>query len=56
MPSCSTTPTDPAAASDLLGPLADAGATWWQEAGPLDAGIDRLPYVLGRIANGPPAV
>ncbi|WP_378741041.1 LLM class flavin-dependent oxidoreductase [Nocardia brasiliensis] len=47
-------PTDSAEASDLLGPLAEAGATWWQEAGPLDAGIDQLPFVLRRIANKPP--
>lgn len=50
-------PGDPAAARDLIAPLAEAGATWWDErqlqTGP---GIDRLAPVLRRIEQGPPAL
>ncbi|EPH44130.1 LLM class flavin-dependent oxidoreductase [Streptomyces aurantiacus] len=49
------TPGDDAKARDLLGPLRDAGATWWDErqlqTGP---GLDRLDPVLRRIEQGPP--
>ncbi|WP_405658856.1 LLM class flavin-dependent oxidoreductase [Streptomyces sp. RK9] len=49
------TPGDPARARDLLGPLRDAGVTWWDErqlqTGP---GLDRLDAVLRRIEQGPP--
>ncbi|MEU2559613.1 LLM class flavin-dependent oxidoreductase [Streptomyces longispororuber] len=51
------TPADPDAARDLIGPLRDAGATWWDErqlqTGP---GLDRLAPVLRRIEAGPPAL
>src|SRR5262249_26049092 len=47
-------PTDRARAHDLLGPLADAGATWWDERRPMDDAIDRLAPVLRRVEEGPP--
>ncbi len=48
-------PADPAAAGDLVGPLAEAGATWWDER--QVQGTDelyRLDPVLRRIEQGPP--
>jgi alkanesulfonate monooxygenase SsuD/methylene tetrahydromethanopterin reductase-like flavin-dependent oxidoreductase (luciferase family) len=50
-------PGDPAKARDLIGPLADAGATWWDER-QLQRGddLDRLEPVLRRIDQGPPAL
>ncbi|MGW1290085.1 LLM class flavin-dependent oxidoreductase, partial [Streptomyces sp. NPDC002586] len=51
------TPPDAAKARDVIGPLHDAGATWWDErqvqTGP---GLDRLPAVLRRIEAGPPVI
>ncbi len=51
------TPPDAAKARDLIGPLRDAGATWWDErqvqTGP---DLDRLPAVLRRVEAGPPVV
>jgi alkanesulfonate monooxygenase SsuD/methylene tetrahydromethanopterin reductase-like flavin-dependent oxidoreductase (luciferase family) len=49
-------PHDPAKARDLIAPLADAGATWWDER-QLQASDDlyRLTPVLRRIDQGPPA-
>lgn len=43
------------AGRDLVGPLADAGATWWDER-QLQGGpdLDRLEPVLRRIEQGPP--
>jgi alkanesulfonate monooxygenase SsuD/methylene tetrahydromethanopterin reductase-like flavin-dependent oxidoreductase (luciferase family) len=49
-------PTDPAAARDLLGPLIEAGTTWWDERRPIDEKVDRLEPVLRRIEAGPPAL
>ncbi|MEV0413370.1 hypothetical protein AB0I68_21845 [Streptomyces sp. NPDC050448] len=49
-------PAHPAAARDLLGPLADAGATWWDERRPFGDGLDRLAPVLHRLEQGPPAL
>lgn len=52
-----TTPGDPAAARDVVGPLVDAGATWWDERmlqGSDD--LDKLTPVLRRIEQGPPAL
>ncbi|MFJ4918521.1 LLM class flavin-dependent oxidoreductase [Streptomyces sp. NPDC088725] len=50
------TPPDPAKARDLIEPLLEAGATWWDErqlqTGP---GLDRLAPVMRRIEQGPPA-
>ncbi|MFJ9413482.1 LLM class flavin-dependent oxidoreductase [Streptomyces sp. NPDC101227] len=49
------TPGAPAKARDLIGPLADAGATWWDERQPIESEqLDRLPPVLRRIEQGPP--
>ena len=47
---------DTAAARDLLGPLRDAGATWWDERRRMDDDVDRLEPVLRRIEAGPPAL
>lgn len=51
------TPSDPAKARELVAPLADAGATWWDERH-LQTGpdFDRLAPVLRRINEGPPAL
>ncbi|MER5257266.1 LLM class flavin-dependent oxidoreductase [Streptomyces sp. NPDC002855] len=50
------TPGDDAAKTrDLIGPLAEAGATWWDERQiQTSEGLDRLPPVLRRIEQGPP--
>ena len=50
-------PADPAKARELVAPLADAGATWWDER-QLQTGpdFDRLAPVLRRINEGPPAL
>ncbi|GAA3046556.1 LLM class flavin-dependent oxidoreductase [Actinokineospora globicatena] len=49
--------TDPATAADTIGPLASAGATWWDERQLQDsADLDRLAPVLRRIESGPPAL
>ena len=48
-------PTNTAEARDLLGPLIEAGATWWDERRPIDDEINRLDPVLRRIEAGPPA-
>jgi alkanesulfonate monooxygenase SsuD/methylene tetrahydromethanopterin reductase-like flavin-dependent oxidoreductase (luciferase family) len=47
-------PTEPGAARDLLGPLVEAGATWWDERRPQDEEIAKLEPVLRRVAAGPP--
>ncbi|MFE9249640.1 LLM class flavin-dependent oxidoreductase [Streptomyces sp. NPDC007088] len=48
---------DPAAARDLIGPLADLGATWWDERQlQTGAGLDRLAPVLRRAEQGPPTL
>ena len=49
-------PVDPAGARDMLGPLREAGATWWDERRPMDDDVDRLEPVLARIEAGPPAL
>jgi alkanesulfonate monooxygenase SsuD/methylene tetrahydromethanopterin reductase-like flavin-dependent oxidoreductase (luciferase family) len=49
-------PTDAAAARDLLGPLIEAGATWWDERRPIDDDINRADLVLRRIEAGPPSL
>ena len=48
--------TNPADARDLLGPLIEAGATWWDERRPIDDEINRLEPVLRRIEEGPPPI
>ncbi|MFJ3230833.1 LLM class flavin-dependent oxidoreductase [Streptomyces sp. NPDC086787] len=51
------TPLDAAGAKDVIGPLRDAGATWWDErqvqTGP---DLNRLPPVLRRVEAGPPVL
>jgi hypothetical protein len=51
------TPPDAAKAKDVIGPLLDAGATWWDErqiqTGP---DLDRLAPVLRRTEAGPPVL
>ncbi|MBP0462091.1 LLM class flavin-dependent oxidoreductase [Streptomyces montanisoli] len=49
-------PADPGRARDLVGPLADAGATWWDERRPHDDGVDRLEPVLRRVEQRPPSL
>jgi alkanesulfonate monooxygenase SsuD/methylene tetrahydromethanopterin reductase-like flavin-dependent oxidoreductase (luciferase family) len=49
-------PTGAADARNLLGPLVEAGATWWDERRPIDEEADRLEPVLRRIEAGPPAL
>jgi alkanesulfonate monooxygenase SsuD/methylene tetrahydromethanopterin reductase-like flavin-dependent oxidoreductase (luciferase family) len=48
-----TTPEDPAAARALLDPLAEAGATWWQES--VDPRQTDLAAFTRRVRQGPPA-
>ncbi len=47
-------PADRAAALDVLGPLIEAGATWWDERRRMDDEVDRLEPVLRRVEAGPP--
>ncbi|MFF4578771.1 LLM class flavin-dependent oxidoreductase [Streptomyces sp. NPDC001389] len=51
------TPPDAAEAGEVIGPLRDAGATWWDErqiqGGP---DLDSLPAVLRRVEAGPPVL
>lgn len=45
----------PVDARDLLGPLVDAGMTWWDERMPFDDTLlDRLDPIRRRIEQGPP--
>ena len=41
-------------AGDLVGPLADAGATWWDERMPFDDALDKADTYRRRIEQGPP--
>jgi alkanesulfonate monooxygenase SsuD/methylene tetrahydromethanopterin reductase-like flavin-dependent oxidoreductase (luciferase family) len=50
-----STPGDPAKARDILGPLADAGATWWDERFPFDQ-LAKAAAVRARIEQGPPRI
>jgi hypothetical protein len=49
-------PTVAAEARDLLGPLIEAGATWWDERRGHDDEIEQLEPVLRRIDAGPPTI
>jgi alkanesulfonate monooxygenase SsuD/methylene tetrahydromethanopterin reductase-like flavin-dependent oxidoreductase (luciferase family) len=50
-------PADRSKARDLIGPLADAGATWWDERQlQTSDDIQRLAPVLRRIHQGPPSL
>jgi hypothetical protein len=47
--------TEPARAADVIGPLRDAGATWWDERLRQDVDeFDKLAPVLRRVEAGPP--
>lgn len=51
------TPGEPAAARELIAPLAEAGATWWDERRvQTDDDFLRLEPVLHRVRQGPPAL
>jgi alkanesulfonate monooxygenase SsuD/methylene tetrahydromethanopterin reductase-like flavin-dependent oxidoreductase (luciferase family) len=51
------TPGDPSKAREVIVPLAEAGATWWDERQvQASDDIDRLTPVLRRINQGPPAL
>ncbi len=45
---------EPRAAGELIGPLLDAGATWWDERIPFGDRILRADPIRRRIAEGPP--
>jgi alkanesulfonate monooxygenase SsuD/methylene tetrahydromethanopterin reductase-like flavin-dependent oxidoreductase (luciferase family) len=47
-------PASPGAARDVVGPLADAGATWWDERMPWGPDLTRAEPMLRRIDAGPP--
>jgi hypothetical protein len=49
-------PAQPAAAHDLLGPLADLGITWWDERMPWGDDLERAEPILRRIDQGPPRI
>jgi alkanesulfonate monooxygenase SsuD/methylene tetrahydromethanopterin reductase-like flavin-dependent oxidoreductase (luciferase family) len=49
--------TDALSAADVIGPLAEAGATWWDERQlQTSADLDRMEPVLRRVSQGPPAL
>jgi alkanesulfonate monooxygenase SsuD/methylene tetrahydromethanopterin reductase-like flavin-dependent oxidoreductase (luciferase family) len=50
------TPPNDADARDVLGPLVEAGATWWDERQIQNDRITKLDPVLRRIDAGPPAL
>jgi len=45
-----------AAGRDMVGPLADAGVTWWDERMPWNEDLERAEPMLRRIEQGPPRV
>ena len=47
-------PAAPAAAADLTGPLAQAGATWWAEC--MWDDLERAEPMIRRVDHGPPAL
>ncbi|WP_424187542.1 LLM class flavin-dependent oxidoreductase [Actinokineospora sp. G85] len=48
-------PTPPTGGAELVAPLAEAGATWWDERLPMDSpDQDKLGPVLRRVEAGPP--
>jgi alkanesulfonate monooxygenase SsuD/methylene tetrahydromethanopterin reductase-like flavin-dependent oxidoreductase (luciferase family) len=44
---------EPESATDTVGPLAEAGATWWQECA-WDVSLERAKPMLRRVEAGPP--
>jgi alkanesulfonate monooxygenase SsuD/methylene tetrahydromethanopterin reductase-like flavin-dependent oxidoreductase (luciferase family) len=49
-------PAAPVAGRALVGPLADLGATWWDERMPWGDDLERAEPILRRIDQGPPPV
>jgi alkanesulfonate monooxygenase SsuD/methylene tetrahydromethanopterin reductase-like flavin-dependent oxidoreductase (luciferase family) len=49
-------PAGPAAGRDLVGPLADVGATWWDERMSWGDDLERAEPILRRIEQGPPRI
>jgi alkanesulfonate monooxygenase SsuD/methylene tetrahydromethanopterin reductase-like flavin-dependent oxidoreductase (luciferase family) len=49
-------PARASAARDVIGPLADAGITWWDERMPWGDDLDRTEPILRRIDLGPPRI
>ncbi|QIS14192.1 LLM class flavin-dependent oxidoreductase [Nocardia arthritidis] len=47
-------PTDLDRAADIVGPLAEAGVTWWNEAMPYNSTLENADATLRRIEQGPP--
>lgn len=47
-------PPNASRARDLVAPLAEAGATWWDERAPFDERLDDLGWMLRRVEHGPP--
>ncbi len=47
---------DPATAKDVIGPLADAGATWWDERMPFGGDVDKADPIRRRIEKGVPKI
>jgi hypothetical protein len=50
-----STPGDAVKAHDILGPLADARATWWDERCSFDK-LGKFDAVRARIEQGPPTI
>jgi hypothetical protein len=51
------TPGDPDKARDVIAPLVEVGATWWDERQiQTSDDLDRLTPVLRRVNQGPPAL
>lgn len=50
-----STPGNTASARDIIGPLAAAGATWWDERFPFDS-PGRFDAVRARVEQGPPTL
>jgi hypothetical protein len=50
---CAMSPPSPAAATDLAGSLADAGATWWAECMWGDD-LEKAAPMFRRVEQGPP--
>ena len=51
---CGSSPASRTAAAELLEPLAEAGATWWQECMPWDERMLSAGLIMRRVEQGPP--
>jgi hypothetical protein len=49
-------PVGQSAARDVIGPLSDAGVTWWDERMPWGPDLSRTDPMLRRIDAGPPSI